>query len=90
VDLSSGALNPLGEARQTLWRPSQPSQQRLAGIANGRPVLALLDAHTLVSLVATRRCWAMDVDVSRDIVVAVCPEGDATAVSQYRLPAGSY
>jgi heat shock protein HtpX len=88
VDLSSGALDPLGETPHRLWRPSQPSQHRLAGIANGRPFLTAMDAHTIVTLAPDRRCWAMDIDVSREMVVAACPDGDATTVAQYRLPTG--
>jgi hypothetical protein len=30
------------------------------------------------------------VDVSRDTVVAACPDGDGTTVSQYRMPPGAY
>jgi hypothetical protein len=32
----------------------------------------------------------MDVAVSREMVVAACPDGDATIVSKYRLPSGAY
>jgi hypothetical protein len=74
--------------RQMMWRPSQPSQDRLAGIINGRPALTVMDTHTVVTLAPDKRCWAMDVDVSREMVVAVCPDGDATTVSLYRVPAG--
>jgi hypothetical protein len=86
VDLSNGALAPLGEMRQMAWRVSQPSQHRLAGIINGRAVVTDLDARTLVALAPDKRCWALDVEVSRDIVVTVCLDADATTVSQYRLP----
>jgi heat shock protein HtpX len=88
VDLSSGTLDPLGEMRYMVWRPSQPSQHRLAGIINGRPALTVMDTHTVVTLAPDKRCWAMDVDVSREMLVAACPDGDATTVSLYRVPAG--
>jgi len=88
VDLSSGELTPLGQTRHLLWRVSQPSQRHLAAIANGRPQLTTLDAQTVIMLASDKRCWAMDVAISRDIVVAVCPDGDATTVAQYRVPAG--
>jgi heat shock protein HtpX len=88
VDLSSGTLDPLGEMRYLVWRPSQTSQHRLAGIINGRPALTVMDTHTVVTLAPDKRCWAMDVDVSREMVVAACPDGDATTVAQYRLPTG--
>jgi len=90
VNLSSGTLDPLGEMRRMMWRPSQPSQDRLAGIINGRPALTVMDTHTVVTLAPDKRCWAMDVDVSREMVVAACPDGDATIVSKYRLPSGAY
>ncbi len=90
VDLSSGTLDPLGEMRYMVWRPSQPSQQRLAGIISGRPVLTVMDTHTVVTLAPDKRCWAMDVAVSREMVVAACPDGDATIVAKYRLPSGAY
>jgi hypothetical protein len=90
VDLSRGRLDAVGEMRDMVWRPSQPSQHRLAGIISGRPVLTAIDAHTAVTLAPDTRCWAMDVDVSRDMVVAACPAGDSTTVARYRLPAGAY
>jgi len=89
VDLSNGALAPLGQTHQRLWRVSQPSQRRIAGITNGQPALAVMDAHTVVTLATDRRCWAIDVDVSRETVVAACLDGgDTTKVMQYRVPAG--
>jgi Zn-dependent protease with chaperone function len=87
VNLSTGVLDPLGETRHMLWKPSQPSQQRLAGIVNGRPVVTAMDAHIVVLLEPETRCWAMDVDVTRDVVVAACREGDTTTISTYGLPA---
>jgi heat shock protein HtpX len=87
VDLTSGELDPLGETRHMLWGISQPSQHLLAGIANGRPVMTAMDAQTVVTLAPDKRCWAIDVAVSRELVVAACPDGDATTVAQYRLPA---
>ncbi|HKH71386.1 MAG TPA: hypothetical protein VKA59_08555, partial [Vicinamibacterales bacterium] len=90
VDLSRGRLDAVGEMRDMVWRPSQPSQHRLAGIISGRPVLTAIDAHTAVTLAPDTRCWAMDVDVSRDMVVAACPDGESTTVARYRLPAGAY
>ena len=90
VDLSKGTLDAVGEMRDMVWRPSQPSQHSLAGIISGRPVVSALDAHTVVMLAPDKRCWAIDVAVSRDVVVAACPDGDATTVAQYRLPAGAY
>jgi hypothetical protein len=74
--------------RYKIWRPSQPSLHQVAGVANGRPVVAAIDARTIVRLAPDKRCWTMAVDVSRDIVVAACTEGDTTTLSQYRLPAG--
>ena len=90
VNLSKGTLDAVGEMRYMVWRPSQPSQHLLAGIANGRPVVTAMDAQTVVTLASDTRCWAMDVDVSREMVVAACPDGDATIVSKYRLPSGAY
>ncbi len=90
VNLASGRLDPLGETRQMLWKPFQISQDRVAGIVNGRPALTMMDAHRVITLAPDARCWAMDADVSRDMVVAACLDGDATTVSLYRLPAGAY
>jgi hypothetical protein len=90
VNLASGRLDPLGEMRQMLWKPFQTSQDRVAGIVNGRPALTMMDAHRVITLAPDARCWAMDADVSRDMVVAACLDGDATTVSLYRLPAGAY
>jgi heat shock protein HtpX len=89
VDLTNGALAPLGQTHQRLWRVSQPSQHRIAGIANGQPALAVMDARVVVTLATDKRCWAIDVDVSRETVVAACLDGgDTTKVMQYRVPAG--
>jgi hypothetical protein len=90
VNLSTGVLEPLGETRHMLWKPSQPSQQRLAGIVSGRPVVTALDSHTVVTLAPDTRCWTIDVDMTRDIVVAACIDGNNTTVSQYRVPSGAY
>jgi hypothetical protein len=90
VNLTNGELAPAGEVRQMLWRISQPSQLRLAAVASGRPQLTALDTRTVITLAPDTRCWAIDVAVSRDIVVAACVDGVATTVSQYRLPAGAY
>ncbi len=87
VNLSTGVLEPWGEMRHMLWNPSQPSQQRLAGIVNGRPVVTALDTHVVVTLQPDTRCWTMDVVVMRDMLVAACIDGDRTTLSQYRLPA---
>jgi hypothetical protein len=87
VDLSSGELAPFGEVRQMLWRVSQPSQDRLAAIVNGQPILAALDARTTTMLAPDKRCWAMDLAVSRETVVAACLDAGVTTVSQYPLPA---
>ena len=57
---------------------------------NGRPVLTMMDAHRVITLAPDKRCWAMDADMSRDMVVAACLDGDATTVSLYRLPDGAY
>ena len=84
VDLASGQLLPIGETPKTIWKPSQSSEQRLAGVANGRPVIASLDSRTLVTLIPDKYCWTQDVGVSRDVVVATCNDGTATTVSQYR------
>jgi heat shock protein HtpX len=88
VDLSSGQLTPLGQTRQMLWRFSQPSPDRLAGVANGRPMLADLGRQTVTMLAPDKPCWAMDVAVSRDLVIALCLDGNSTTIAQYRLPAG--
>lgn len=88
VDLSSGELSPLGQTRQMLWRIAQPSQHRLAAIAGGRPQLTRLDDQSVTTLAPDRRCWATDIAVSRDSVVAVCQDAATTTVAQYQLPAG--
>jgi heat shock protein HtpX len=88
ADLSSGTLRPLGELRYRVWTPSQPSQHRVAGVANGRPIVAAIETHTVVRLAPDKRCWTMAVDVSGDIVVAACIDGDTTTVAQYRIPNG--
>ena len=90
VEPSSGTLVPIGDTREIIWNASQPSEQRLAGVANGRPLIAALDTRTLVSLIPDKYCWTQDVDVSRDIVVATCGDGRATTVTQYRLPASDH
>jgi heat shock protein HtpX len=90
VDLSSGELAPLGEIGHMVWNAWQPSQQRLAGTVNGRPMLAALDSQTMITLSPDRRCWAQDIGVSRDTVVAACYDGNATTVSQYRVPSGAH
>jgi hypothetical protein len=70
VDLSSGQLAPLGEVRDAVWKLWQPSQQRLAGTMNGRPMLAALDSQTVITLNPDQRSWAQDIGVSRDVVAA--------------------
>ena len=90
VNPSSGELLPIGETRATIWKASQPSNQRLVGVANGRPVIAALDSRTLVSLIPDKYCWTQDVGVSQDMVVATCGDGVATTVTQYRLPADAH
>jgi hypothetical protein len=88
VDLATGRLLPIAEARATIWNASQVSQQRLAGVANGRPMLANLEARTLLMLVPDQYCWAQDVSVANDVLVAMCADGQGTAVTQYPLPDG--
>jgi hypothetical protein len=88
VDLASGGLQPLGETPHMMLKPWQPSRQRLAGTVNGLPILAALDSRTMITLSPDERCWAQDIGVSRDVVVAACYDGNATIVSQYRVPAG--
>jgi hypothetical protein len=90
VDLSNGELSPLGETRHRMWNIGQPSQHRLASVANGRPLLAALDSRTMIMLSPDEGCWAQDVGVSHDVIVAACYDGYATTVSQYRVPAGAY
>jgi Zn-dependent protease with chaperone function len=90
VDLSSGQLTPLGEVRDLVWKLWQPSQQRLAGTVDGRPMLAALDFQTVITLSPDQRCWAQDIGVSRDVVVAACYDMNGTTVLQYRMPAGAY
>jgi Zn-dependent protease with chaperone function len=87
VDLGSGTLMPIAETRQMIWNPWQPSEQHLAGVANGRPLLADLDSQTLITLVPDKYCWALDVAIAREVMVGICGDGSATTVMQYRLPA---
>jgi heat shock protein HtpX len=90
VDLSSGALAPIGEVRGMVWRLWQTSQHRLAGTVAGRPVLAALDSQTMIALRSDRRCWAQDIGVSHDVVVATCYDGSDTIVAKYHVTAGAY
>jgi hypothetical protein len=88
VDLGSGTLRPIAETPHLIWNPRQPSEQHLAGIANGRPLLADLDAQTLITLVPDKYCWAQDVGMAQDVAVAACSEGQTTTVTKYRLRRG--
>jgi len=89
VDLGSGTFRPIAETRRMIWNPRQPSEGRLAAIANGRPLLADLDARTLITLMPDKYCWAQDVAVTQGVAVAACSEGHTTTVTKYRLPVGS-
>ena len=85
VDLATGRLLPLAEARSTIWNLSQPSQHRLAGVANGEPMVADLKSRTLVRLIPNKYCWAQDVGVTHDVVVTICGAGRGTTVTKYLL-----
>lgn len=85
IELTDGRLVPLAEARAVFWKSSRTSQQRIAGVANGRPILADLDSHTAVTLISDTYCWAQDVAVTES-VVATCSDGESTKVVRYRLP----
>lgn len=86
VDLGNGALTPIAETPHLIWNPRQSSQQHLAAIANGRPLLADLDARTLITLVPDKYCWAQDIGVTQDVAVVACNEGHTTSVTKYELP----
>jgi Zn-dependent protease with chaperone function len=87
IDLASGQLVPIAETRHILWKTTRSSQQLVAGVTNGQPVLANLDSQTLVTLVPDQYCWTQDVAVAGDIVVSACGDGATTTVTQFRLPA---
>jgi hypothetical protein len=86
VDITNGTLTPMGETRRALWKTVQLSQHRLAGLANGQPILVDLDSRTLVTLNTDPDCWAMDVSVVQDFAASACSDGQSTTVALYRLP----
>jgi Zn-dependent protease with chaperone function len=85
IDLLNGGFVPIAETNHMIWKAWQPSQQRIAGIANGRPLLADLNSQTLVTLIPDTYCWAQDVGVAGDVVVSLCGNGATTTVMQYRV-----
>jgi len=87
VELGTNMLMPIAETRHLIWNPWQPSEQRLIGAANGRPLLADLESQTLFSLVPDKYCFVMDVAIAQKVMVGICGDGRATTVMQYRLPA---
>jgi hypothetical protein len=90
IDLTSGHLLPVAETRHVILSASQDSQQRLTGAVNGRPMIADLESRTLTTLIPEPYCWAMDVDVAKDVAVSICTDGVFTTATQYRLPASAY
>jgi hypothetical protein len=86
VDVSDGRLIPIGETARIIWNASQLSDDTLAGVSSGRPVLLSLDSQTLITLTRDQSCWTQDVAVAKDVMVAICSVGGATNVTQYRLP----
>jgi hypothetical protein len=88
IELAESRLVPVAETRAVMWKSSRTSQQRIAGVANGRPVLVDLESRTAVTLISDKYCWAQDVAVSTAIVVATCNDGDTTRVMRYRAPTG--
>ena len=86
VDVSNGKLIPIGETARIIWNASQLSDDTLAGVSSGRPMLVSLDSQTMITLTRDQSCWTQDVSVAKDVMVAICSVGGATSVTQFRLP----
>ena len=90
IDLTSSTLVPIAETHNIIWKPARPSQQLVAGVVSGRPMLANLESRRLVTLIPDKYCWTQDVGVTGNLVVAACSDGRGTRVTKYPLPAAAY